>query len=199
MFIAVDGLLAGIVAVADPIKDSTVLTIEALHALGLRVIMATGENDRTAKAVAARLGIDECAPECCRRTRRRGLMPCAHGSIIEITGDRVNDALALTAAHLGIAMGTGPDVAMGGRRIKLLGSDPMGMVRPRKLAKAMLHDIKLNLLFASAYNDAGIPIAAGVLYRVSGTFLPPTIAEAAMGLSSVSVITIALHLRRSEL
>ncbi len=164
MFIAFDGLLAGIVAVADPIKDSTVPAIEALHAFGLRVIMATGDNDRTAKAVAAKLGIDEL---------RTGVLPedktalidasLAHGRVIEIAGDGVNGAPALTAADLGIAMGTGTDVAMEGGRITLLGGDLMGIVRRRKLAKAMLRDIKQNLFFASAYSDAGIPIAAGVL------------------------------------
>ncbi len=200
MFIALDGLLAGIVAVADPIKDSTVPAIEALHALGLRVILAKGDNDRTAKAVAAKLGIDEL---------RAGVLPedktalidasLSHGRVIEIAGDGVNDALALTAADLGIAMGTGTDVAMEGGRITLLGGDLMGIVRRRKLAKAMLRDIKQNLFFASAYSDAGTPIAAVVLYSLTCTFLSPTIAEAAMRLSSVLVITIDLHLRRVEL
>ena len=165
MFIAIDGALVGIVAVADPIKDSTIPAIAALHALGLRVIMATGDNERTAKAVAAKLGIDEV---------RAGVLPedkkaliddlRAQGRKIAMAGDGVNDAPALAAADVGIAMGTGADVAMESAGITLLGGDLMGIVRARKLAKATLRNIKQNLFFAFAYNAAGIPIAAGVLY-----------------------------------
>ena len=197
MFIAIDGALAGIVAVADPIKDSTIPAIAALHALGLRVIMATGDNERTAKAVAAKLGIDEV---------RAGVLPedkkalidelRAQGRKIAMAGDGVNDAPALAAADVGIAMGTGADVAMESAGITLLGGDLMGIVRARKLAKATLRNIKQNLFFAFAYNAAGIPIAAGVLYPLTGTLLSPMIAAAAMSLSSVSVITNALRLRR---
>ena len=197
MFIAIDGALAGIVAVADPIKDSTIPAIAALHALGLRVIMATGDNERTARAVAAKLGIDEV---------RAGVLPedkkalidalRAQGSKIAMAGDGVNDAPALAAADVGIAMGTGADVAMESAGITLLGGDLMGIVRARKLAKATLRNIKQNLFFAFAYNAAGIPIAAGVLYPLTGTLLSPMIAAAAMSLSSVSVITNALRLRR---
>ena len=197
MFIAIDGALAGIVAVADPIKDSTIPAIAALHALGLRVIMATGDNERTARAVAAMLGIDEV---------RAGVLPedkkalidvlRAQGRKIAMAGDGVNDAPALAAADVGIAMGTGADVAMESAGITLLGGDLMGIVRARKLAKATLRNIKQNLFFAFAYNAAGIPIAAGVLYPLTGTLLSPMIAAAAMSLSSVSVITNALRLRR---
>ncbi len=197
MFVAIDGALAGIVAVADPIKDSTIPAIAALHALGLRVIMATGDNERTAKAVAAKLGIDEV---------RAGVLPedkkalidalRAQGRKIAMAGDGVNDAPALAAADVGIAMGTGADVAMESAGITLLGGDLMGIVRARKLAKATLRNIKQNLFFAFAYNAAGIPIAAGVLYPLTGTLLSPMIAAAAMSLSSVSVITNALRLRR---
>ena len=197
MFIAIDGALAGIVAVADPIKESTIPAIAALHALGLRVIMATGDNERTAKAVAAKLGIDEV---------RAGVLPedkkalidelRAQGRKIAMAGDGVNDAPALAAADVGIAMGTGADVAMESAGITLLGGDLMGIVRARKLAKATLRNIKQNLFFAFAYNAAGIPIAAGVLYPLTGTLLSPMIAAAAMSLSSVSVITNALRLRR---
>lgn len=200
MFIAIDGALAGIVAVADPIKDSTIPAIAALHALGLRVIMATGDNERTAKAVAAKLGIDEV---------RAGVLPedkkalidelRAQGRKIAMAGDGVNDAPALAAADVGIAMGTGADVAMKSAGITLLGGDLMGIVRARKLAKATLRNIKQNLFFAFAYNAAGIPIAAGVLYPLTGTLLSPMIAAAAMSLSSVSVITNALRLRRVDL
>ncbi len=197
MFIAIDGALAGIIAVADPIKDSTIPAIAALHALGLRVIMATGDNERTAKAVAAKLGIDEV---------RAGVLPedkkalidslRGEGRKIAMAGDGVNDAPALAAADVGIAMGTGADVAMESAGITLLGGDLMGIVRARKLAKATLRNIKQNLFFAFAYNAAGIPIAAGVLYPLTGTLLSPMIAAAAMSLSSVSVITNALRLRR---
>ena len=200
MFVAIDGALAGIVAVADPIKDSTAPAIAALHALGIRVIMATGDNARTAQAVAARLGIDEV---------RAGVLPEAKKDLIDqlrreghkiaMAGDGVNDAPALAAADVGIAMGTGADVAMESAGITLLGGDLMGIVRARKLARATLRNIKQNLFFAFAYNAAGIPVAAGLLYPLTGTLLSPMIAAAAMSLSSVSVIANALRLRRVAL
>ena len=200
MFIAVDGVLAGIVAVADPIKDSTAQAIKELHAQGLRVIMATGDNERTAQAVAAKLGIDEV---------RAGVLPAAKKDLIDqlrkaghkiaMAGDGVNDAPALAAADVGIAMGTGADVAMESAGITLLGGDLMGIVRARKLARATLRNIKQNLFFAFAYNALGVPIAAGLLYPVTGLLLSPMIAAAAMSLSSVSVITNALRLRRVDL
>ncbi len=200
MFIAVDGALSGIVAVADPIKDSTAQAIKELHAQGLRVIMATGDNERTAQAVANKLGIDEV---------RAGVLPEAKKDLIDqlrreghkiaMAGDGVNDAPALAAADVGIAMGTGADVAMESAGITLLGGDLMGIVRARKLARATLRNIKQNLFFAFAYNALGVPIAAGVLYPVTGLLLSPMIAAAAMSLSSVSVITNALRLRRVEL
>lgn len=200
MFIAVDGALCGIVAVADPIKDSTAQAIKELHALGLRVIMATGDNERTAKAVAATLGIDEV---------RAGVLPEAKKDLIDqlrskghkiaMAGDGVNDAPALAAADVGIAMGTGADVAMESAGITLLGGDLMGIVRARKLARATLRNIKQNLFFAFAYNAVGVPIAAGLLYPITGLLLSPMIAAAAMSLSSVSVITNALRLRKVAL
>jgi Cu+-exporting ATPase len=200
MFIAVDGTLAGIVAVADPIKDSTAQAIRELHAQGLRVIMATGDNERTAQAVAGKLGIDEV---------RAGVLPEAKKDLIDqlrkdghkiaMAGDGVNDAPALAAADVGIAMGTGADVAMESAGITLLGGDLMGIVRARKLAHATLRNIKQNLFFAFAYNALGVPIAAGLLYPVTGLLLSPMIAAAAMSLSSVSVITNALRLRRVAL
>ncbi len=200
MFIAVDGALAGIVAVADPIKDSTAAAIRELHAQGLRVIMATGDNERTAQAVASQLGIDEV---------RAGVLPEAKKDLIDqlrreghkiaMAGDGVNDAPALAAADVGIAMGTGADVAMESAGITLLGGDLMGIVRARKLARATLRNIKQNLFFAFAYNAIGVPIAAGLLYPVTGLLLSPMIAAAAMSLSSVSVITNALRLRRVDL
>jgi Cu+-exporting ATPase len=200
MFVAVDGSLAGIVAVADPIKESTAQAIRELHALGLRVIMATGDNQRTAQAVAGTLGIDEV---------RAGVLPEDKKTLIDqlrkdghkiaMAGDGVNDAPALAAADVGIAMGTGADVAMESAGITLLGGDLMGIVRARKLARATLRNIKQNLFFAFAYNALGVPIAAGLLYPVTGLLLSPMIAAAAMSLSSVSVISNALRLRRVDL
>ncbi|GGC10351.1 copper-translocating P-type ATPase [Marivita lacus] len=200
MFVAVDGVLSGIVAVADPIKDSTGQAIKELHAQGLRVIMATGDNERTAQAVARKLGIDEV---------RAGILPEGKKDLIEqlrrdghkiaMAGDSVNDAPALAAADVGIAMGTGADVAMESAGITLLGGDLMGIVRARKLARATLRNIKQNLFFAFAYNTLGVPIAAGLLYPVTGLLLSPMIAAAAMSLSSVSVISNALRLRRVDL
>ncbi len=200
MFVAVNGKLAGIIAVADPIKDSTAQAIRELHTLGLRVIMATGDNERTAQAVASSLGIDEV---------RAGVLPEAKKDLIDqlrsegheiaMAGDGVNDAPALAAADVGIAMGTGADVAMESAGITLLGGDLMGIVRARKLARATLRNIKQNLLFAFAYNALGVPLAAGLLYPVTGLLLSPMIAAAAMSLSSVSVISNALRLRYIKL
>ena len=200
MFVAIDGKLVGLVAVADPIKETTAAAIRDLHAQGLRIIMATGDNQRTAESVAARLGIDEV---------RAGVLPegkkalvdelRAGGAQVAMAGDGVNDAPALAAADVGIAMGTGADVAVESAGLTLLGGDLTGIVRARKLAKATLRTIKQNLFFAFVYNAAGVPIAAGVLYPVFGLLLSPMIAAAAMSLSSVSVIANALRLRRLEL
>ena len=200
MFLAVDNTIIGIVAVTDPIKHNTAQAVRELHAQGLRVIMATGDNERTAQAVAGKLGIDEV---------RAGVLPEDKKALIEelreeghhiaMAGDGVNDAPALATADVGIAMGTGADVAMESAGITLLGGDLMGIVRARKLACATVRNIKQNLLFAFAYNSIGIPIAAGLLYPVTGLLLSPMIAAAAMSLSSVSVITNALRLRRVEL
>ena len=200
MFVAIDGALAGIVAVADPIKETTAAAIHELHNAGLRVIMATGDNQRTAEAVAAKLGIDEV---------RAGVLPedkkalvdelRAAGHAVAMAGDGVNDAPALAAADVGIAMGTGADVAMESAGITLLGGDLTGIVRARKLARATLRNIKQNLFFAFVYNMAGVPVAAGVLYPIFGLLLSPMIAAAAMSLSSVSVISNALRLRRLQL
>ena len=200
MFIAVDGRLAGIVAVSDPIKESSADAIRELHKLGLTVIMATGDNERTAHAVAHQLGIDEV---------RAGVLPQdkkelvddlhAGGAHVAMAGDGVNDAPALAAAEVGIAMSTGADVAVESAGITLMRGDLIGLVRARKLARATLKNVKQNLFFAFAYNAAGVPIAAGVLYPVLGILLSPMIAAAAMSLSSVSVISNALRLRRVRL
>jgi Cu+-exporting ATPase len=200
MFVSVDGRLAGIVAVTDPIKESTADAIRELHRLGLMVIMATGDNERTAKAVARQLGINEV---------RAGVLPQDKKTLVDelqlggahvaMTGDGVNDAPALAAAEVGIAMSTGADVAVESAGITLMRGDLTGLVRARKLAKVTLRNIKQNLFFAFAYNAAGVPIAAGVLYPILGLLLSPMIAAAAMSLSSVSVISNALRLRRVQL
>jgi len=200
MFIAIGGKLAGIVAVADPIKDTTEGAIRDLHAQGLRVIMATGDNQRTAEAVAAKLGIDDVRagvlPE-----DKKALVDELHdkGARVAMAGDGVNDAPALAAADVGIAMGSGADVAVESAGITLLSGDLTGIVRARKLALATLSNIKQNLFFAFVYNAAGVPVAAGILYPVFGLLLSPMIAAAAMSLSSVSVIGNALRLRGVKL
>jgi Cu+-exporting ATPase len=200
MFVAVDGKLAGMVAVADPIKPSTADAIRALHDAGLRIIMATGDNERTANAVASQLGIDEV---------RAGVLPEDKKALVEelhkqgrsvaMAGDGINDAPALAAADVGIAMGTGADVAMESAGITLLKGDLQGIAKARRLAQATLSNIRQNLFFAFAYNSIGVPIAAGILYPLTGTLLSPMIAAAAMSLSSVSVISNALRLRSLKL
>ncbi|RWH72036.1 heavy metal translocating P-type ATPase [Mesorhizobium sp.] len=200
MFVAVDGGFAGIVAVADPVKATTAEAIKALHDRGLRIIMATGDNERTAKAIAGKLGIDEV---------RAGLLPDEKGALVEqlraggagvaMAGDGVNDAPALAGADVGIAMGTGADVAVESAGITLVKGDLNGIVRARTLAQATIRNIRQNLFFAFLYNVLGVPVAAGVLYPLTGTLLSPMIAAAAMSLSSVSVITNALRLRTLKL
>ncbi len=200
MFVAVDGRLAGIVAVADPVKETTEAAIKALHEAGLTVIMATGDNERTARAVAASLGIDDV---------RAGVLPegkkdlidelQAAGHKVAMAGDGVNDAPALAAAEVGIAMGTGADVAVESAGITLLKGDLTGIVRARRLAHATMRNIRQNLFFAFCYNAAGVPVAAGILYPLTGMLLSPMIAAAAMSLSSVSVISNALRLRATRL
>ncbi|PYE89524.1 heavy metal translocating P-type ATPase [Phyllobacterium leguminum] len=200
MYVAVDGKLAGLVAVADPIKASAADAIRQLHALGLKIIMATGDEERTAKAVAKKLGIDEV---------RAGILPegkktlvdelQAKGAKVAMAGDGVNDAPALAAAYVGIAMGTGADVAMESAGITLVKGDLGGIVRARHLAEATISNIKQNLFFAFIYNVLGVPIAAGVLYPIFGIVLSPMLAAAAMSLSSVSVIGNALRLRTVRL
>ncbi|KPN62858.1 haloacid dehalogenase [Aliiroseovarius crassostreae] len=200
MYISVNGALSGIVAVADPIKETTQGAIRELHALGLRVIMATGDNQRTAEAVAGKLGIDDVHAGVLPEDKKALVEELRrNGAYIAMAGDGVNDAPALAAADVGIAMGTGADVAVESAGITLLRGDLVGIVRARKLAKATLRNIKQNLFFAFAYNAAGVPVAAGILYPVFGLLLSPMIAAAAMSLSSVSVISNALRLRRVRL
>jgi Cu+-exporting ATPase len=196
MFVAVDGRLAGFVAVADPIKATTEAAIRALHASGLRIIMATGDNERTAKAVAARLGIDEVRADMLPESKKALIDELhAKGASVAMAGDGVNDAPALAAADVGIAMGTGADVAVESAGITLVKGDLNGIVRARSLAQATIRNIKQNLFFAFVYNALGVPVAAGILYPVFGTLLSPMLAAAAMSLSSVSVIGNALRLR----
>ncbi|MGH6736573.1 MAG: heavy metal translocating P-type ATPase [Methyloceanibacter sp.] len=200
MFLGAGGKLAGIVAVADPIKSTAAEAVAKLHALGLRIVMATGDNATTAKAVAARLGIDEVhaglRPEE-KLTLIEGLQK--KGAVVAMAGDGINDAPALAKADVGIAMGTGADVAMESAGLTLLKGDLRGVVRGVKLARATMRNIKQNLFFAFVYNALGVPIAAGVLYPVFGILLSPIIAAAAMSLSSVSVVGNALRLRTVDL
>lgn len=200
MFVAVDGALAGIVAVADPIKATTQAAIRALHESGLRIVMATGDNEVTARAVAARLGIDEVRADMLPEAKKALVDELyKKGAKVAMAGDGVNDAPALAAAEVGIAMGTGADVAVESAGITLVKGDLNGIVRARNLARATISNIKQNLFFAFAYNAVGVPVAAGILYPVFGILLSPMIAAAAMSLSSVSVIGNALRLRSVKL
>jgi Cu+-exporting ATPase len=200
MFVAVDGALAGLVGVADPIKESTPEAIAALHADGLRIVMMTGDSETTARAVAGTLGIDEVIAGVLpdqKAARVRELQ--AQGRKVAMAGDGINDAPALAQAEVGIAMGTGTDVAMESAGVTLVKGDLNGIARARKLSRATMGNIRQNLFFAFIYNTLGVPIAAGVLYPLFGLLLSPIIAAAAMSLSSVSVIGNALRLNRVPL
>jgi Cu+-exporting ATPase len=198
--IAVDGKLAGLLAIADPVKPSTPDALKALAAEGIKVIMLTGDNRTTARAVAKRLGISEVEAEVLPDQKRAVVLKLQNqGCSVAMAGDGVNDAPALAAAEVGIAMGTGTDVAMESAGITLLGGDLGGIVRARRLSQATMGNIRQNLFFAFIYNAAGIPIAAGVLYPTLGLLLSPIIAAAAMALSSVSVVGNALRLRVTRL
>jgi Cu+-exporting ATPase len=200
MLIAVNGKAAGLIGVADPIKDSTAEAIRDLHAEGIRIVMLTGDNQITAKAVAGDLGIDEVHAEVLPGQKAELIKKLqADGRIVAMAGDGINDAPALAQAHVGIAMGTGTDVAMESAGITLVKGDLRGIVRARRLSKATMRNIRQNLFFAFIYNTAGVPIAAGVLYPFFGILLSPMIAAAAMSLSSVSVIGNSLRLRRLHL
>ncbi|QDY99908.1 heavy metal translocating P-type ATPase [Nitratireductor mangrovi] len=200
MFVAINGRAAGLLAVADPIKATTADAIRDLHESGLRIIMATGDNERTAQAVAGKLGIDDVRAGMLPEDKQRLVEELrAGGARVAVAGDGVNDAPALAAADVGIAMGTGADVAMESAGITLVKGDLTGIVRARTLAQATIRNIRQNLFFAFAYNALGVPVAAGVLYPVFGTLLSPMIAAAAMSLSSVSVIGNALRLRTLSL
>jgi Cu+-exporting ATPase len=200
IFAAVDGVLAGLLGVADPIKPTTAQAVAALKAEGVRIVMMTGDNRTTALAVAARLGIDEVEAEVLPQDKAEVVEKLrASGRVVAMAGDGVNDAPALAAAEVGVAMGAGADVAIESAGVTLLQGDLQGLVRARRLSRAVMGNIRQNLVFAFAYNVAGIPIAAGVLYPAFGWLLSPAIAAAAMALSSVSVIGNALRLRGVKL
>ncbi len=200
MFIAIEGKIAGLVAVADPIKPTTADAIKRLHQSGMKIIMATGDNERTARAVASKLGIDEVRADVLPEDKQKLVEEIReNGGGVAMAGDGVNDAPALAAADVGIAMGTGADVAVESAGITLVKGDLTGIVRARVLARATMRNIKQNLFFAFIYNTLGVPVAAGILYPVFGLLLSPMIAAAAMSLSSVSVIGNALRLRSLRL
>jgi heavy metal translocating P-type ATPase len=200
IFIGIDTQVAGIFAIADPVKATTPEAVEALHAAGIEVVMLTGDNRVTAEAVARRLGIDRVEAEVLPDHKADVVQRLrAEGRVVAMAGDGVNDAPALAAADVGLAMGTGTDVAIESAGVTLLNGDLTGIVRARQLSAATMSNIRQNLVFAFMYNVAGIPIAAGVLYPVTGLLLSPMIAAAAMALSSVSVITNALRLRTQHL
>ncbi|CAM3473126.1 heavy metal translocating P-type ATPase [Halomonas lysinitropha] len=196
IFAAVDGRLAGLLAIADPVKETTEDAIRSLQADGIRVVMLTGDNRTSAEAVARRLGIDEVEAEVLPEDKGRVVQRLRdEGRVVVMAGDGVNDAPALATADVGIAMGTGTDVAIESAGVTLLRGDLTGIVEAHRLSRATMRNIRQNLFFAFVYNAAGVPIAAGILYPFTGMLLSPIIAAAAMSLSSVSVITNALRLR----
>jgi P-type Cu+ transporter len=200
MFVAIDGTIAGLISVADPIKESTPKALEALHEEGVQVVMLTGDSRTTAKAVARKLGIDRVEAEVLPEQKTDVVKQLqAEGRIVAMAGDGINDAPALAQAHVGIAMGTGTDVAMESAGVTLVKGDLLGIARARQLSRATMRNIRQNLFFAFIYNSLGVPVAAGALYPFFGLLLSPMIAAAAMSFSSVSVIMNALRLRRLSL
>jgi P-type Cu+ transporter len=200
VFVAVEGKLAGLVAVADPVKETSAEALRLLREQGLRIVMLTGDGRRTAEAVARELGIDEVEAEVLPEQKSEVVKRLqGEGRIVAMAGDGVNDAPALAAADVGIAMGSGTDVAMESAGVTLVKGDLLGILRARELSQAAMRNIRQNLFFAFVYNAAGVPVAAGVLYPVFGILLSPIFAAAAMSLSSVSVIANALRLRRVKL
>ncbi|MDP6174115.1 MAG: HAD-IC family P-type ATPase, partial [Rhodospirillales bacterium] len=200
MFVAIGGKLAGLIGLADPIKASTEQALKELSTENIRIVMLSGDAPATANAVAARLGIGEV---------QAGVLPAGKGEVVKklreaghvvaLAGDGINDAPALAGADVGIAMGTGADVAMESAGVTLLGGDLQGIVRARRLSHTTMRNIRQNLFFAFIYNSLGVPLAAGILFPFFGLLLSPMIASAAMSLSSVSVIGNALRLRRVNL
>lgn len=200
MFVVLDGSIAGMVSVADPVKESTPEALKALHALGFRIIMATGDNERTARAVAARLGIDEIRADVLPADKARIIKELqAEGRQVAMAGDGVNDAPALAQADVGIAMGSGADVAIESAGFTLVKGNLDGIVRARRLSRATMRNIKQNLFFSLVYNAAGVPVAAGVLYPFFGILIGPIFAAFAMSASSLSVVLNALRLRQIKI
>jgi len=200
IFLGVDGKAAAVFAIADPVKATTADALKALAEEKIRVVMLTGDNRTTAEAVARRLGISEGEAEVLPEQKSAVVEKLRReGRFVAMAGDGVNDAPALAAAEVGIAMGTGTDIAIESAGITLLKGDLMGIVKARRLSQATMSNIRQNLFFAFVYNAAGVPIAAGILYPTFGILLSPIIAAAAMALSSVSVIANALRLRRIQL
>jgi Cu+-exporting ATPase len=200
LFAAIGGNLAGAIAIADAVKSTTLPALQALRADGIKIVMLTGDNRLTAEAVARKLGIDAVEAEVLPEHKRDAVEKLRQqGRITAMAGDGVNDAPALAAAEIGIAMGTGTDVAIESAGMTLLGGDLGGIVRARRLSRAVMGNIRQNLFFAFIYNVVGVPVAAGVLYPAFGLVLSPIIAAAAMALSSVSVIANAARLRAVRL
>ena len=197
MFVAIEGKAAGLLAVSDPIKESTPVAIKALHREGLEIVILTGDNQKTAKTVAEKLGIDKAVAEVLPQEKAEAIKEFqGQGRKVAMAGDGINDAPALAQADVGIAMGTGTDIAMESADVTLVKGDLMGIMRARKLSRATMRNIKQNLFFAFVYNALGVPVAAGVLYPSFGVVLSPVIAAAAMSFSSVSVVANALRLKR---
>jgi Cu+-exporting ATPase len=200
MMVSVDGVAAGLVAVADPIKDSAAAALAALREEGIRVVMLTGDSHMTAEAVARQLGIDDVVAEVLPGQKAAVVKNLQdEGRFVAMAGDGINDAPALAQAQIGIAMGTGADVAMESAAVTLVKGDLHGIVRARRLSRATMRNIRQNLFFAFVFNALAVPIAAGVLYPFTGLLLNPMIASAAMSLSSVTVVTNALRLRSASL
>ena len=200
MFLAVNGEMVGLLGVADPIKQTTAQAVKDLHSEGVNVMMLTGDNYGTAQAVGGILGIDRVQAEVLPGDKADAIKHLQSGSaVVAMAGDGINDAPALAQANVGIAMGTGADIAMESADITLVKGDLMGIVRALRLSRATMKNIRQNLFFAFVYNSIGVPIAAGLLYPFFGLLLSPMIAAAAMSLSSVSVITNALRLRKVQL
>ena len=197
MYVAIDGNAAGIIGVADPVKKTTPDAIAALHAQGLKIVMLTGDSQTTADAVARKLGLDNVIAEVSPEQKSQTITELRdQGSIVAMAGDGINDAPALAAAHVGIAMGTGTDVAMESAGVTLVKGDLRGIIRAKQLSSATMRNIRQNLVFAFGYNALGVPVAAGILYPFTGILLSPMIAAAAMSFSSVSVIGNALRLQQ---
>jgi Cu+-exporting ATPase len=200
MYVARDGAVCGLIGVADPIKPTTRAAREALHEAGVRIVMLTGDNRRTAEAVARKVGIDQVEADVLPEQKHQVIERLrGEGRVVAMAGDGVNDAPALAAADVGIAMGTGADVAVESAGVTLIKGDLQGIAKARRLSTATMRNIRQNLFFAFAYNTLGVPIAAGVLYPLTGMLLSPIIAAAAMSLSSVSVIGNALRLRTQKI